>query len=106
LAARIGHDYSEPFDEILRVREMLLYMDATKEQYMDYLYKTNDFCAAFGEFFIRTYGEPVFIDCMLHPEKTEEFTGRTFDQTLDDWYTDMTEMELEPREDYDSMFGY
>lgn len=96
LADMIGHEYNTPYDEILRVREWMLRRNPTKYTYLDGLKVSNKLCSAFGEYFIRIYGEPVFMNCMFHPERIKELTGRTLDQVVDDWYIDMTEVELEP----------
>jgi len=57
--------------------------------YPYYLKSTNKACAAFGEYFVRTYGEEAFFGCMLYPSYAEAFIGVTVDQVVDDWCEDM-----------------
>jgi len=82
----IGQAYDEPMDEVLYIRAALL--DA-EHPYPYYLKSTNKACAAFGEYFVRTYGEEAFFGCMLYPSYAEAFIGVTVDQVVDDWCEDM-----------------
>ena len=54
-----------------------------------YLKGNYDLSCAFGEFFVRTYGEDAFLNSMMHPSKVEDFTGVSMDEIVDLWITDM-----------------
>ncbi len=47
--------------------------------------------SAFGDYFVRTYGQETFLDSMLQPSKVKEFTGKTMDEIVDDWCMDVDE---------------
>lgn len=81
--------YDEPSDYIKYLRRIMRYEENPQYQY--YLKYYNDLCPAFGEYFVRTYGEETFINCMLAASKTEEYTGKTMDQILEDWCADMAD---------------
>ena len=86
IAQLIGEEYDEPSDEVLFIRAALL---EAEHPYPYYLKTTNDACAAFGEYFVRTYGEKEFLGCMLYPSYAEAFIGVTLEQVVDDWCADM-----------------
>lgn len=83
---RIGQPYDEPYDEILFLRACLL----LSEESLPYQLKTTfGACSVFGAYFVRTYGEEAFLNSMLFPSKTEEYTGATLDQIVEDWCQDV-----------------
>ncbi len=62
------------------------------EQEMSYwAYVKNEYTLrpAFGEYFIRTYGEENFLNSMLSPSRVKEYTGKTMDEIMDDFALDM-----------------
>ncbi|MBR0507718.1 MAG: hypothetical protein IJJ86_03835 [Clostridia bacterium] len=40
---------------------------------------------SFGAYFIETYGEQAFIDCMIDPSAAESRFGKTVDEIVEDW---------------------
>lgn len=86
---RIGEAYDEYLDYVKFMRiSMRMNEDV---QYRYYLKYYNDLCSSFGEYFERTYGMETFLDCMLHVSKTEELTGKTLEQIVEDWCVDMAD---------------
>lgn len=86
---RIGEPYDEYLDYVKLMRiNMRLNENVQYEFYLKYY---NDLCSCFGEYFVRTYGEELFLDCMLHPSQTGELTGKTLEQIVDDWSADMAD---------------
>lgn len=86
LEEMIGEAYDEPSDYI---KFMRIGWRETENDYIIYLKNKNDLCSAFGEYFVRIYGEDVFLKSMLYPSRVEEFTGRSMDEIVDDWVVDM-----------------
>lgn len=87
IEALIGHAYTQPADEILFARKVLVQGDQTLLYYL----KTEFVgCIPFGDYFIREYGETAFIESMIAPSKTEQYTGVSLDQIVEDWCGDMT----------------
>lgn len=82
----IGQEYDEPCDEVRFVRCALR---TEASQYLYFLKENYFACSAFGEYFVRTYGEDGFLACMLHPSETKQITGKTMDEILNDWVVDM-----------------
>ena len=56
---------------------------------LDYLISEYALRPVFGEYFVRTYGEDVFLDWVLAPSKSKALTGKTVDEIVDDWCADM-----------------
>ena len=85
----LGEAFDEPVDflnmsrKVFRKRENVQYEFEIKE--------TNTLCDTFGEYFVRTYGEDVFFDCMTAPSTVEERTGKTMEEIVDDWCADMAD---------------
>lgn len=82
----LGEPYDEPSDYIKFLRVV---WRAENENYLYSLKTTHDLCCAFGEYFVRTYGEKNFVNSMLHSSKVKELTGKTMDQIVNDWVEDM-----------------
>ncbi|MBQ5633788.1 MAG: hypothetical protein IIV11_02780, partial [Clostridia bacterium] len=40
---------------------------------------------SFGDYFVQTYGEEAFIECMLAPQRTRSTLGLTMDEIVDGW---------------------
>lgn len=89
IEALIGEDYDEPTDYIKFLRKV--FRKRENVQYEYYLKTENSLCNAFGEYFVRTYGEDVFLDCMLAPSTIEERTGKTLEEIVDDWCVDVAD---------------
>lgn len=83
----IGEDYDEPSDYIKFTRKVIRKRENV--QYPYYLKTEYILCPAFGSYFICTYGEETFLDCMLAPSKVKELTGKTMDEIIDDWCLNM-----------------
>lgn len=89
IEALIGEDYDEPTDYIKFLRKV--FQKRENVQFEFELKETNALCDAFGEYFIRTYGEDAFLDCMLSPSTIEERTGKTLEEIVDDWCVDVAD---------------
>lgn len=86
IEALIGQEYDEPYDEVRFVRCALR---TEASQYL-YFLKGNYFaCSAFGEYFVRIYGEDGFLACMLQPSEAKAVTGKTMNDIINDWIVDM-----------------
>ena len=57
LEVMIGEAYDEPLDY---VKFMRIRWRETENDYIFYLKNKYDLCSAFGEYFVRIYGEDVF----------------------------------------------
>lgn len=90
LEAKLGEAYDEPSDYIKFLR---IDWRENEREYVYYLKGNNDLSCTFGEFFVRTYGEEVFLNSMMHPSKVEEFTGLSMDEIIDAWVADMRDPE-------------
>lgn len=77
----IGQPYDSVEDEILFQHIMTAHEENPRYSLIS-LYNGR---LSFGDYFIQTYGEPVFIDCMLQPEKTILHTGFTMDEIVEQW---------------------
>lgn len=86
LEAYIGEAYDEPSDFIKFLR--IGWRESTLE-YVPYLKRNYDLACTFGEFFVRTYGEEIFLNSMMYPSRVEEFTGSSMDEIIDEWIADM-----------------
>ena len=79
----IGRRYDSVDDEILFQHIMTVYYYRDKLKYsVTGLY---DGRLSFGDYFVRTYGEQTFIQCMLVPTRCLSLTGKTMDSVLEDW---------------------
>ena len=87
LDERLGEAYDEPSDYIKFLR--IAWRDEENPKYKYYLQDSNDLCSAFGEYFVRTYGDDAFLNSMLYPSQVGAFTGKTMDEIVDDWCIDM-----------------
>ena len=77
----IGQPYDSVEDEILFQHIMTAHEENPRYSLIS-LYNGR---LSFGDYFVQTYGEPVFIDCMLQPEKTILHTGFTMDEIVEQW---------------------
>lgn len=86
LEANIGEAYDEFSDYI-----KLLRIEWRKQEleYVYYLKGNYDLACAFGEYFVRTYGDDIFLNSMMYPSRVKEFTGFTMDEIVDAWIADM-----------------
>ena len=84
----IGEAFDEPVDYIrfLRARYRSGIMPYP---YRYYLITEYDLRPVFGDYFIRTYGEDVFLEWALHPSKARQLTGKTNEEIISDWCEDM-----------------
>lgn len=53
---------------------------------------------SFGGYFIETYGEQAFIDCMVDPTQAETLFGKTVDDIVEDWMDWLPPLTDEQRE--------
>lgn len=86
LEAKLGEAYDEPSDYIKFLR---IEWRANEREYVYSLKGNYDLSCTFGEYFVRTYGEDVFLNSMMYPSKVEEFTGLSMDEIIDAWIADM-----------------
>lgn len=87
--ALIGEDYDDTTDYIKFTRKVFRRWEI--DQYEYYIKTEYTLRPAFGEYFVRTYGEDVFLDCMLAPSTIEERTGKTLEEIVDDWCVDVAD---------------
>lgn len=85
----LGEAFDDPVDYLRMARKV--YRNRENVQYEYELTKTFLACATFGEYFVRTYGEELFLDCMTAPSSTKERTGKTLAEIVDDWCADMAD---------------
>ena len=73
------------------IRELRMYHRNAEglKPYRYYLITVYDLRSVFGDYFVRTYGEEVFLDWALHPSKAKALTGKTTDEIVGDWCEDM-----------------
>ncbi len=95
IISRIGRILEEPSDYICLLR--VLYREMEDPQYHFSLESDSGvgYKCAFGEYFVRTYGEEAFINSMLQPLQAEEYTGKTLDEIIEDWSVDMANPEMD-----------
>ena len=86
LEAEIGEAFDDPSDHIKYMRIGWRNIDI---DYVDGLKNSFDLCCTFAEYFVRTYGEDMFLQSMMHPSRVEEFTGHSMDEIVDAWVVDM-----------------
>ncbi len=88
----------EPFDEVSDVVK-LVRMDVrsfTDHPRVYYLKTDTLLLRAFGEYFIRTYGEYEFIETMLCSYNARELTGKSLDEIVTDFLADVDILENDP----------
>ena len=82
----LGEPYDEPSDY---VRFLRIVWRAENEDYLYHLKTEHNLCSAFGEYFVRTYGEDAFVNAMVHASEVKEITGKTMKEIVNDWVEDM-----------------
>ena len=87
--ALIGEPFDEPMDHIRYLRKSLRREENVSYRY--YLQTENLVCGAFGEYFVRIYGEEAFLQSMLTPSRVQEITGRTMDEIVEAFCLDMAD---------------
>ena len=88
----IGKEYKDVSDEVLYLR---LVMQADTEYSPKYYLKKQYYGGiAFADYFINVYGEEAFLNSMMHPSKTEEYTGKDLEQIVDEWCADVMNEEV------------
>jgi len=88
----IGEPYDQPVDYLLYQRNYFRELEENPDYY-DALINTPYYYCLLGEYFIRTYGEDLFIGCMLFPDGMESMIGKTFDEVINDLYLDICNSE-------------
>ena len=86
MEAQIGEAFDSPSDHIKYMRIGWRNIDI---EYIDGLKDSFDLCCTFAEYFVRTYGEDMFLQSMMYPSRTEEFTCHSMDEIVEDWIVDM-----------------
>lgn len=86
LEAKLGEAYDEPSDYIKFLR---IEWRENEREYVYSLKDNYDLACTFGEFFVRTYGEEVFLNAMMYPSRVKEFAGLSMDDIIDAWIADM-----------------
>lgn len=92
LEAMLGEAYDEPIDYI---KFMRIGWREDGREYVPYLKRSNELACTFGEYFVRIYGEEIFLNSMMYPSRVEEFTGTSMDDIVAAWCVDM----LDPAND-------
>ncbi|MBR5342529.1 MAG: hypothetical protein IK149_01380 [Oscillospiraceae bacterium] len=83
-----GEDYDDISDYIRLLR--IYYRTAEDvKPYRYYLISDYDLRPVFGDYFVRTYGEEVFLEWALHPSRVRQLTGKTTSEIISDWCEDM-----------------
>ena len=86
----------EAYDDITDYIRLLRIYYRTEEDvkpYRYYLITDYDLRPVFGDYFVRTYGEDVFLEWALHPSRVKQLTGKTNDEIISDWCADMDDPE-------------
>ena len=81
LSKLVGSKYDNVEDEIMFMNIMNAYEERHKYALMT-LYNGR---LSFGYYFVETYGEQAFIDCMFAPSKCESLVGVVIYSVVDDW---------------------
>ena len=81
LSRIIGKQYESPIDEI-RFQNI---MNAHEENHRYSLISLYNGRLSFGDYFVQTYGEEAFIECMISPPRTRSTLGLTMDEIVDGW---------------------
>ena len=92
LKAVLGKSFEGIADYIRYYRLVFRNTEGLKP-YKYYLITDYDLRAVFGEYFVRTYGEDVFLEWALHPSKARQLTGKTTEEIVNDWCADMDDAE-------------
>ncbi len=105
---KLGEAYDEPADYIRLIRINAREVDP---QYLSNWGGSGTDSAhslkiAFGEYFVRMYGEKAFLNSMMYPSRVEEYTGKTMDEIMDDWEADMADPEMDALVSYPDWFSY
>lgn len=77
----VGQRYDSVEDEILLQHILTSY----EENYHYSVVSSYSGRLSFGVYFVETYGEDVFIQCMQSPNAAPMLIGRTVDDVVDDW---------------------
>ena len=77
----IGHHYDSVEDEILFQNIYTAYLD----NYHYAVISSYDGRLSFGAYFVETYGEDAFVQCMQNPNFATILIERTVDDVVDDW---------------------
>ena len=85
---KLGKDFEGPEDYIRYLR-IVCRTEELPHPYKYYLISEYALRPVFGAYFIRTYGEDVFLAWVLAPSRSVELTGRSVDEIVDDWCADM-----------------
>ncbi|MBQ5977059.1 MAG: hypothetical protein IJL51_02890 [Oscillospiraceae bacterium] len=85
---KLGKDFEGPEDYIRYLR-IVCRTEELPHPYKYYLISEYALRPVFGEYFVRTYGEDVFLDWVLAPSRSKALTGKTVDEIVDDWCADM-----------------
>lgn len=81
LSKLIGEPYDSVQDEILFQNIFTAYTEDLRFE----LINRYNVRLSFGDYFVKTYGEKDFVDCMLTPSRAKELTGKDLDTVIDDW---------------------
>ena len=91
----LGQPFDAPEDYvafcILNAREILDSQGRNMLRY-DLMKDLGGYKEAFGAYFIETYGEQTFIDCMLAPSLTEARCGKVLEDIVEDWMDALPEL--------------
>ena len=77
------------------IRELRLFYRNTEglKPYKYYVVTDYDLRGVFADYFVRSYGEDVFLEWALHPSSAKQLTGKTTEEILNDWCEDMNDPE-------------
>ena len=81
LSQLIGQPYDSVEDEIMFQNIVTAYTDNPKYS-VDVEYTGR---LSFGYYFVETYGEEAFVQCMLSPKQSKIIIGIEMDKVVDDW---------------------
>lgn len=83
----------EGLSDLIRYYRLFFRETEGLKPYKYYLITDYDLRAVFGEYFVRTYGQDVFLEWLLHPSKARQLTGKTTEEIVNDWCADMDDAE-------------
>ena len=83
----------EGVPDLIRYLRVYFRNEEGLKPYKYYLITVYDLRGVFGDYFVRTYGEDVFLEWAFHPSKVMQLTGKTTEQIVNDWCEDMDDPE-------------
>ena len=90
---RIGESFDEPEDYIKLARISI--RGRNDRSYGYYLKTSYNLASPFAEYFVRTYGEEAFHESMLRLSEIQNYTGKTLDEIVEDFFADLDDLNMD-----------